>query len=46
MPDITAIPAEKWTEALGYLKDFEDGNVPSFVDEGSGGDGEDDENLV
>ena len=44
----TAIPAEKWPEALGYLKDFEDGTVPSFIDEGEGGDGGEgeDESLV
>ena len=44
----TAIPAEKWPEALGYLKDFEEGTVPSFIDEGEGGDGEggEDESLV
>lgn len=44
----TAIPAEKWPEALGYLKDFEDGTVPSFIDEGSGGEeeGGEDESLV
>jgi hypothetical protein len=44
----TAIPAEKWPEALGYLKDFEEGTVPSFIDEGEGGDeeGGEDESLV
>lgn len=43
----TAIPSESWTEALGYLKDFEDGNLPSFIDEGEGGDGDgEDESLV
>lgn len=44
----TAIPAEKWPEALGYLKDFEDGTIPSFIDEGSGGEDEggEDEALV
>lgn len=43
----TAIPAENWAEALGYLKDFEDGTVPSFIDEGDGGDGDgEDESLV
>lgn len=43
----TAIPSESWTEALGYLKDFEDGVLPAFIDEGDGGDGDgEDENLV
>ena len=45
---LVTIPAEKWPEALGYLKDFEDGIVPSFIDEGSGGEeeGGEDESLV
>lgn len=32
---------ENWAEALGYLKQFEDGETPDFMDEGGGGDGDD-----
>lgn len=32
---------ENWAEALGYLKQFEDGETPDFMDEGGGEDGDD-----
>ena len=37
----TQIAEESWPEALGYLKDFAEGRVPAFVDEGGGGEGDD-----
>lgn len=45
----TEIDPASWAEALGYLKDFEEGRTPAFIDEGGGGDdgdGSDDEGLV
>lgn len=45
----TQIPSEHWTDALGYLKDFEEGNTPGFIDENGGGDdgdGDDDGAMI
>lgn len=46
----TTIAAENWGEALGYLKDFEAGRTPSFIDENGGegddGDGDEEDSLV
>lgn len=37
----TEIDPANWAEALGYLKDFEEGRTPAFIDEGGGGEGDD-----
>ena len=38
---IGEIDEENWKEALGYLKAFEDGETPSFMEENDEGEGDD-----